>query len=151
MRDDLHGLAEVFALAFLVEDVLIDLSAGEVVVAGEVGVGETFVMAEVEVSLGAVVEHIDLAVLERAHGARIDVEVRVEFLQCDLQSARLQQRSKGRRCESFAQGTDHTTGDKNVFHLEKLKPETATAVPGALCLRKFRRECKQSARKLFAF
>ena len=36
-------------------------------------------MAQVEVGLGAVVGDVDLAVLERAHRARVDVDVRVEL------------------------------------------------------------------------
>jgi len=59
----LNGLAEVFPFALVVEHGLIDLAAGEVVEARELDVGEALVMAEVEVGLRAVVEHIDLAVL----------------------------------------------------------------------------------------
>ena len=40
-----------------------------------IGAGEALVVAEVEVGLGAVVGDEDLAVLERAHRARIDVDV----------------------------------------------------------------------------
>ena len=42
-------------------------------------VGEALVVAEVEVGLGAVVGHEDLAVLVRAHRAGIHVDVRVEL------------------------------------------------------------------------
>ena len=56
VRDDLDGLAEVVAAAFLLDDRLVDLAGGEVAVAGERGVGEAFVVAEVEIGLGAVVE-----------------------------------------------------------------------------------------------
>ena len=56
MRDDLDGLAEIIAAAFLLDDLGIDLAAGEVVEPREDGVGEALVMAEVEVGLGAVVE-----------------------------------------------------------------------------------------------
>ena len=37
-------------------------------------------MAQVEVGLAAVVEHVDFAVLVGAHRARIDVDVRIELL-----------------------------------------------------------------------
>ena len=47
-------------------------------------------MAEVEIRLRAVLGHIDLAVLIRAHRSGIDVDVRVEFLRGDLQPARLE-------------------------------------------------------------
>jgi hypothetical protein len=41
--------------------------------------GEALVVAEIEIGLRAVVGHEDLAVLIRAHRARIDVEIGVEL------------------------------------------------------------------------
>ena len=70
VRDDLHGLAQVLAAALLLDDRQVDLAGGVVAVAGQRGVGEPLVVAQVEVGLGAVVEHVDLAVLVGAHGAR---------------------------------------------------------------------------------
>ncbi len=63
--DELDGFAEVFAFALLADDVFKDLAGGEVVEAGEGAVGEPLVVAEVEVGFRAVVEDVDLAVLER--------------------------------------------------------------------------------------
>jgi hypothetical protein len=51
-------------------------------------------VAEVEVGLGAVVEHEHLAVLERVHRARIDVDVRVELLEGDAEVAGLEERAR---------------------------------------------------------
>ena len=42
--------------------------------------------------------------LERAHGAGIDVQIGVELPQLDLEATRLEQRTKRRRGDSFAQG-----------------------------------------------
>jgi hypothetical protein len=72
------------------------------------------VVPEVEVGLGAVVGHIDLAVLIRAHRARIDVEVRVELADADLVATRLQQRREARRHQTLAKRGDHAAGDKNI-------------------------------------
>ena len=49
VRDDLHGFAEVFALALVVEHGLINLAAGEIVEPGQLDVGEPLVMAQVQV------------------------------------------------------------------------------------------------------
>ena len=49
----------------------------------EVLVDEALVVADVEIGLGAVLGHEDLAVLERAHRARVDVQVGVELLELD--------------------------------------------------------------------
>ena len=94
VRDDLHGLAEIFALALVVEHGLIDLAAGQVVEPRQLDVGEPLVMAEVEVGFRAVVEHINFAMLVRVHRARIHVEIRVELLQRDLEAAVFEQRAQ---------------------------------------------------------
>ena len=116
VRDDLHGLAEVIAAPLLIEHGLVDLAAGGVVRAREHGVGEALVMAEVEIGLRAVVEHIDFAVLEGAHRAGIDVQIRVEFLHHDLEAAMLEQRAERGRRQALAQRGNDAAGDENVFH-----------------------------------
>ena len=103
VRNHLHGLAEIIAAALLGDDLLVDAAGGPVVVARKFGVGEAFVVAEVEIGLGAVVGDEDLAVLERRHGARIDVEVGVELHQVDLQPTAFQQAADGGRRQSLAQ------------------------------------------------
>src|SRR5690606_33785326 len=64
--------------------------------------------------LGAVFGHIDFAVLERTHGARIDVDVRIQLEQGDLQTPRLKDGTQGCGGNSLAQRGDHTPGDKNI-------------------------------------
>jgi hypothetical protein len=72
------------------------------------------VMAEVEVGLGPVVGHEDLAVLIGAHGPRIDVEVGVELAQAHRVAARLQERAERRRGEALAERRHHAAGDEDV-------------------------------------
>jgi hypothetical protein len=116
VRDDLHRLAEVVAAPLLLDDRLVDLAGAETVEPGERAGGEAFIVAEVEVGLGAVVEHVDFAVLVGAHGPRVDVEVRVELLDAHLQSAALEQCAEGGGGEALAQGGDHAAGDEDVLH-----------------------------------
>ena len=87
VRDDLDGGAEELALALLPEDRVPDRARRVARVAREVLVDEALVVADVEVGLGAVLGHEDLAVLERAHRARVDVQVRVELLRRDGEAA----------------------------------------------------------------
>ena len=77
--------------------------------------GEALVVAQVKVGLGAIVGHENLAVLERAHGARIHVEVGIEFLQADPQTAALQQAADGGGADPLTKGRNHATGHENVF------------------------------------
>ena len=102
--DDLDGGAEVVAATLLGDHVLVDAPGGGVVELGRVDAGEAFVVAEVEVCLGAVIGDEDLPVLVRAHGAGVDVEVGVELAQLDLEAAGLQQGAERGGCNSFAQG-----------------------------------------------
>ena len=74
---------------------------------------EALVVAEVEVGLGAVVGDEDLAVLERAHRARVDVEVRVELDEGDLEAARLEDRRQRCRRDALAERGHHTAGDED--------------------------------------
>ena len=64
MGNNLHGFTEVIPPPFLANDGLVNLAAGQVVEPGELAGGETFVVAEVEIGFGTVVENIDLSMLE---------------------------------------------------------------------------------------
>ena len=90
VRDDLHGAAQEVPGALAADERLVDGAGGEVGAAGEVLVDEALVVAQVEVSLLAVLGHEDLAVLERAHRARVDVQVGVGLLHHDLVATRLE-------------------------------------------------------------
>jgi len=61
-------------------------------------------MAQVQIGLGAVLGDEHLAVLERAHGARVDIQVGIELQHRDLEAARLQQGAQGSRRNTFAEG-----------------------------------------------
>ena len=114
MGDHLHGAAEIIAPALLGDDLLIDAPGGDIVLLGGGTPGEALVMAQIKVSLGAVVGHEDLAVLSRAHGARIDVEIGVEFAQAYCVATRLKEGAESRRRQAFAKRRDHAAGDENV-------------------------------------
>jgi hypothetical protein len=60
-------------------------------------------VAEVEVGLPAVVGDEDFPVLERVHGARVDVDVRVELLHRHAQAAHLQQTTERGGGETLAE------------------------------------------------
>ena len=94
VRDDLHALAEVFAGALLAQHLLVDLAGGDVGLLAQEDIEEALVVADVEIGFGAVLGHVDLAVLERVHRARVDVDVRIEFLLQDVDATAAQQAAK---------------------------------------------------------
>src|SRR5207244_3669774 len=65
--------------------------------------------------LGAVLRDEDLAVLERAHRPRVDVDVRVELLHLHLQPARLQQAAERSSGDPLAEGRNDAAGHENVL------------------------------------
>ena len=97
VRDDLDGRAEELAPPLLAQDGVPDRARRVARVAREVLVDEALVVADVEVGLGAVLGHEDLAVLERAHRPRVDVQVRIELLRRDGEAARLEQATQATR------------------------------------------------------
>ena len=115
VRDDLHGVAEVLAAALLGDDGGVDLAGGDVGGLAQVDVQEALVVADVQVGLGAVVGDEHLAVLERVHRARVDVEIGVEFLHDDAEAACRQKISEAGSCEPFSKARNDSPSDENVL------------------------------------
>ena len=116
VRNDLNGLAQIYPVALVFEHLLIDLSTGRRIGPAQLGVGEALIMSQVEIRLGSIVQHVHLTMLVRAHGARIDVQIRIELLECDGQAAILQQGSERRRGEALAEGAHDAARDEDVLH-----------------------------------
>ena len=115
VRDHLHGLAEVVAAALGGEHRLVDRAGGGVGAPRQVLVDEALVVPEVEVGLAAVVGDEHLAVLERVHRARVDVDVRVELLHRDPQAAQLEQPAERGGGEALAERAGHAAGHEDVL------------------------------------
>ena len=115
VRDHLHGAPEILAAALLLDDRLVDLARRPVVVPRRHHAGEALVVPEIQVGLGAVVGDEHLAVLVRAHRARIDVDVRVELLQRDAVAVALEQRADGCGGEALAERRHDAAGDEDVL------------------------------------
>ena len=86
--------AQILTTPLLGDDRIINSSGGVVIFLGHQGVGETLVMSHIEVSLGPVVGHIHFPVLERVHGARIDVDIGVELLKGYCKATAFEQSSQ---------------------------------------------------------
>ena len=115
VRDHLHGLAEVVAAPLGGQHGLVDRAGRGVRVLDRGLVDEALVVPEVEVGLATVVGDEHLAVLERVHRARVDVDVRVELLHRDPQAPGLEQPPERRGREALAQAGSDTTGHEDVF------------------------------------
>jgi hypothetical protein len=113
VRDHLHGAAEVVAAALLADHVLVDPAGGDGVLAAQARAHVALVVAEVEVGFGTVVGDVHLAVLERAHRARIDVDVGVELHHRHAQTARFEDGGQRGRGDALAERGHHAAGDEH--------------------------------------
>ena len=115
VRNHLHGAAQIVAAALLADHAFVDLARREVVALAHLCLDEALVVAQVEVGFGAVFRDEHFAVLERAHGARIDVQIRIQLHHRDLDAAGFENRGEGGGSDAFAKGGDYTTSDKDEF------------------------------------
>src|SRR5271165_1435356 len=111
--DHLHRRAEILAAPFAADHRRIDPAGGDRIAAPRGNADVALVMAEIEIGLSPVIGDVDLPVLVGAHRAGIDIEVRVELPEPDLEPARLQQSAKRRRRETLAERGDHAAGNKD--------------------------------------
>ena len=111
----LDSFAEVVATAFFGEDGFVDTAGGPVVVASELGVGEAFVMAKVEISFGAVFGNENFAVLVRAHGTGIDIQVRIAFLNGDLETTTFEETTDRGSSNALTERGNNTASYKDIF------------------------------------
>jgi hypothetical protein len=119
VRDDLYGRAQVVTAALLGDHTLVDATGREIAVARGHGAHEALVMAEVQVGLGAVGGDEHFAVLERAHGAWIDVDVRIQLHHADPEAARFENGAQRGCRDAFPERGNDTAGHTDITrHLE---------------------------------
>src|SRR5690606_4122869 len=112
VRDHLHGRAEVVAATLLADDFLVDPAGGDRIAAAQPGAHEALVVTQVQVGLGPVIGDVDLAVLERAHGARVHVDIGVQLHHRDLQATGLEDGRKRSGGDALAKRGHHAAGNE---------------------------------------
>ncbi len=126
VRNDLHRRAEVVAAPLARDHPLVDSPGREIAVAAGGRAHEALVVAEVEVGLGAVLGDEHLAVLERAHGARVDIDIRVELDHADLEPAGLEDGAEAGRGDALPQGGNHAAGHEHESSHQESPPPVET-------------------------
>ena len=91
VRHHLNGLAQIVATALLVDNRLVYAAGCQRICFGGLDSGESLVVAEVEVGFHSVNRHIAFAMLVRVECSRVDVDVRVKFLDSDVVTSCLQE------------------------------------------------------------
>ena len=122
VRNNLHGAAQVIAATFLGDNLIVNGTRSGVVLARHGHVEIALVVPEIQIRFRAVVGNEYLAVLERVHGAGVNIDVRIKLLNGYSQPARLQQRAQRRSRKALAQRRQHAARHKNVFSFHGLPP-----------------------------
>ena len=117
--NDLHGLAQILALALLLDDALVDTARRDVVGLRRGLVREALVVSQVEVGLGAVLGDVAFAVLVGVERSGIDVDVGVEFLNGHRIAAGLQQAGDRGRNNTLAERRRHAARYEYVLGFGK--------------------------------
>ena len=115
MRNDLHRGTQIFPSSFLIQHIPVHLAGCKVGVTVQILVDEPFIVTQIQIGFRSVLRHENLAVLIRAHGSRIHIDIGVQLLSGHLQASRLQQPSQGCRGDPFSESRYHAAGNKNIF------------------------------------
>ena len=115
MRDDLYGPTLIFPSPLFGNDRVVDTAGGVVVSLPHHGICVSLVMTQIKVGFSAVVRHINLAVLKGVHGAGIDVDVRVEFLKGNGQTAAFKKGADCSGSQALAKRGKYAAGDENIL------------------------------------
>ena len=115
VRDNLNRLAQIIAAPLFVNHRLINAPARPIVFLGQLRVGKTLVVAQIQVGFRAVVSHENFPVLERRHRARVNVDIRVELDERHAQAPHLQQTPNRRRRQPLAKTGNNAACHKNIF------------------------------------
>ncbi|BAI65237.1 hypothetical protein RMDY18_14050 [Rothia mucilaginosa DY-18] len=114
VRDDLDGVAEVFAAAFLCDNGGVDLTGGHVSGLVEVFVQEALVVSDVEVGFSTVVGDKDFTVLEGVHRTGVDVQVGVELLHGHREATCAKKLTEGRGRQALTERRCNAAGYENL-------------------------------------
>ena len=115
VRNDLDRLAEILAAPLLPDHRVVDLAGREVVAPAHLGAGEALVVPKIEVGLGPVLGDENLAMLERTHRARVDVDVGIELDVGDPDAAGFENGPQRRGGDAFAQRGHDTACNEYEF------------------------------------
>ena len=103
MRNDLHGRAKIVAAPFLADHTFVYPAGRKIAVAAGGRTHEALIMPEVQIRFRAIAGHENLAMLKRAHGAWIHVDVRIQLDHADGETARFENCAEASRGNSLAQ------------------------------------------------
>jgi hypothetical protein len=116
VRNNLNGSSAKVAAAFLLQNTPVYLTGGYVGILGKAFINETLVVAQIQISLCSIISDENFAVLNRIHGTRVNIDVRIKFLHGYFVSAGLKQTAQGRSGDTFSESGNDTAGDEDILY-----------------------------------
>ena len=113
MGDHLHRATQVVAAALLAQYGFVNAAGGEIITLVHFCTNKTLVVAKIQVGLCAIFSYEHLAVLKRAHGAWIHIDVGVQFQQGYFQPTRFENRPERCRGNTFAKRRNNAASDED--------------------------------------
>ena len=114
VRDNLNGRAQVVATALFAQHVGVDTAGGEVIAARHLGADKTLIVAQVQIGFCAVFSNEHFPMLDWAHGARIDVDIRIQFHDGHVETTGFKNGCQGGCGNAFTQRGYDPAGHKNI-------------------------------------
>ena len=111
----MDGASQVVPVALLGDNRLVDFACRHIGVFRKINVDKALVVPEVQIGLGPVVGDKHLAVLVRAHRARVDIDIGIELFEGDFVAAAFEKASEGCRCNALAEGRNNAACYEYVF------------------------------------
>ena len=106
-------------MTFAVDDRFVDATGCYAVVSCCVNTCKALVVTQVEIRLKTILRHVTFAVLIRVQRTRVDVDIRVELLNGDLEAACLQQLANAGGDDALSQRGYDAACDEDVLCFHK--------------------------------
>ncbi len=91
MGNHLNGLAQIVTATFFFYDAFVYFPCGVIVIPGGFNACKSFVVTQVEIGFLSVGRHIAFTMLVGVECSRVNIDIGVEFLDCNAITACLQQ------------------------------------------------------------
>ena len=115
MRNDLNRASQETTFPFLSNHLLVNLSGCQRIDLTQRRGGEARVVAQIQIRLGSVIGNIDLAMLIRTHGARINVYIRIDFDHSDFKTVVLENTTDRGSGHTLSEARTNASGNKDIL------------------------------------
>ena len=115
MRNNLNRLSQIISTAFFFDNILIDTTGRNIIGTCCLNIGKTLIMTQIEIGLMTVDGYIAFAMFIGIQRTRVDIDIRVELLNCNFISSCLQKFCQRGRYNTFTQRRYNTACNENIL------------------------------------